>query len=116
MSQGEKKYGVYNIRMKYDISKDCSIFESVATSHMCYSKEGIANLNLTPWKVPVKTDCVEDIYPKIVLELINFDLLNMGICLLYFKMFVIYSTSKTLFNDMWWFSGIDDSSTLRIII
>ena len=54
----------WTIRKQYNITKDTFIFDSGATSHMRFSKDGMTNLK--PWKVPIKVGNSEDIYSEMI--------------------------------------------------
>ena len=53
-----------DIRRKFNITKDTFIFDSGATSHMRFSKDGM--IDLKPWKVPIKIGNSTDIYSEMI--------------------------------------------------
>jgi hypothetical protein len=52
-----------HLRDKYKMSPNTFIFDSGATSHMMYTKEGLTNLK--PWHVPVKVGAM---HPTFILK------------------------------------------------
>jgi hypothetical protein len=50
-----------SLHEKYNMTHDTFVFDSGATSHMRFSKDGMVNLNLKPLKIAIKNGNAEDI-------------------------------------------------------
>jgi hypothetical protein len=53
-----------SLREKYNMTRDTFVFDSGATSHMRFSKDGMVNLK--PVKIAIKVGNAEDIYSEAI--------------------------------------------------
>jgi hypothetical protein len=74
---------------KYNMTCDTFVFDSGATSHMRFSKDGMVNLK--PLKIDIKVGIAEDIYSEVIgtfkglvaQKMVTHSLLHLKVCYIF---------------------------------